>query len=202
MKARASPDTAEVELKEVERSIFHHTNRARKRHGLRPLVTHNGLLAAARSHSQWMARNKFSHKGIYGTQPYQRARNSGFPSQYVGENISYHPVGNRGKGQTQKDKDWKLGADAVKHWMDSPGHRANILNGSFNRIGIGAYQHRGRVYLTQNFGNAPRPTQPKSATKAAEREDKVWDMIVMVVSVFLTGGVILGVCYILSLLMT
>ena len=150
-----------------------------------------------------MARNKFSHTGIYGTQPYQRARNSGFPSQHVGENISYHPVGKRGKGQTQKAKDWKLGADAVKHWMGSPGHRANILNGSFNRIGIGSYQHRGRVYLTQNFGNAPRPTPPQSAAAlAAEREDKVWEVIVMAVGAFLTGVVILGAYYILSLFIT
>ena len=117
----------------VERSIFHHTNRARKQSGLRPLASHNSLISSSRNHSQWMARNKFSHTGIYGTKPYQRARSSGFPSEYVGENIAYHPV--VGKGEK---KDWQLGADAVKGWMKSPGHRANILNGGF-----GPDWHRG-----------------------------------------------------------
>ena len=42
--------------------------------------------------------------------------------------------------------------DAVSGWMNSPGHRANILNGSYQRTGIAAYQDEsGHAYWCQQF---------------------------------------------------
>jgi uncharacterized protein YkwD len=42
--------------------------------------------------------------------------------------------------------------EAVSDWMNSPGHRANILSGSYSRIGVAAYRgHDGQVYWCQQF---------------------------------------------------
>lgn len=38
-------------------------------------------------------------------------------------------------------------------WMNSPGHRANILSSNFGRIGVGVYEYNGRIYWTQNFSD-------------------------------------------------
>ncbi|MFD2351665.1 CAP domain-containing protein [Nonomuraea ferruginea] len=43
-------------------------------------------------------------------------------------------------------------ADVVKAWMNSSGHRANIMNCSYNLIGVGAVKNSsGQIYWTQNF---------------------------------------------------
>lgn len=139
-----------MNTKIVERSVFHHTNRARKRHSLNPLTSHRSLIGSSREHSAWMGTTaSFSHAGKYGTAPYQRAKSHGFPTESVGENISQHWVKGRGRKQ-----DWKLGREAVDGWMNSPGHRANILSFEYNCIGIGVAVHNDKVYLTQNFGNS------------------------------------------------
>ena len=47
------------------------------------------------------------------------------------------------------------GADGVHDaWMHSPGHRANILNGSYDVVGIAAYEVNGKLYATEDFGTA------------------------------------------------
>lgn len=139
-----------MNAKIVEKSILYHTNRARKRHGLQPLKGHRSLIKSARSHSRWMARhNRYHHTGVKGTRPYERARYHGFPSDFVGENIFCKWVKGRGP-----KADWKLGEEAVRGWMNSPGHRSNILHNDYKRIGIGVARRRGQVYLTQNFGDA------------------------------------------------
>ena len=139
-----------MNAKLVERSVFHHTNRARKRHGLKPLTSHRSLIGSSREHSAWMGTTaRFSHTGVNGTEPYQRAKSHGFPTEFVGENIAQHWAKGRGRKQ-----DWKLGQEAVAGWMKSPGHRANILNAEYDRIGIGVSVRNDKVCLTQNFGKS------------------------------------------------
>ena len=131
----------------VERSILHYTNKERRKRGLKKVAGHPALIKAARGHSRWMARrNKMSHTGGGGSEPWHRAQRAGYPSGNVSENL-YATSGHKGSG-------WKLGKHAVAAWMNSPGHRQNLLTSDIKHIGIGvARNKRGSIYLTQKFGN-------------------------------------------------
>ena len=105
-------------------------NRRRARHGLRRLRSDAELRAAAQRHSEQMAaRDFFSHVSPGGADIVDRLKAAGFitarASWHVGENIGW----GSGAGATP--------AGMVRAWMNSAGHRANILRGSFRRIGIG-----------------------------------------------------------------
>ena len=142
----------------VERSILYYTNRERRRRKLRALKGHRALIRAARGHSHWMARTGvYGHNGAHGSSHIDRAQRQGYGTG-VSENI-WNAPSRRGRGGTWKSKfqwnsDWSLGKAAVISWMNSPGHRANLLNPDWHDIGIGvARSKRGTYYLTQNFGN-------------------------------------------------
>ncbi len=99
------------------------TNTERSRHGLRPLVADARLIAAAQSHTQDMVRRSFfSHQNPDGAQVWDRAVAAGYPYRKVAENIA--------AGQ-------RTATEVVRGWMDSPGHRANILDGELTQIGVG-----------------------------------------------------------------
>ena len=105
-------------------------NAARARHRLPPLRLNTQLSAAARLHSRAMTRRRFfSHTSRGGASFVDRIRASGYlagaRSWTVGENIAYGASG-------------RSSARAIgRAWMNSPGHRANILSSSFRDIGIG-----------------------------------------------------------------
>ncbi|MGI5204023.1 CAP domain-containing protein [Spirillospora sp. CA-108201] len=116
------------------------TNAHRAAHGLRPLADDAHLTAAAQAYSADMvARRFYSHTSPEGTQPWDRARAAGSTHLGIGENIAC--------GQRSP-------AEVVQGWMDSPGHRANILKPDFTHIGVG-FQGGGKVgtYWTQLFGS-------------------------------------------------
>jgi stress response protein SCP2 len=115
------------------------TNVERGRHGLRPLTVHPRLTAMAQTHSEDMVRRAFfSHSNPDGKQVSHRAVALGYPYRKVAENIA--------AGQ-------RSAAEVVQGWMDSPGHRANILDGELTQIGVG-YAVGGRygTTWTQVFG--------------------------------------------------
>lgn len=115
------------------------TNRERTRHGLPPLSADPLLTTAAQAHSADMvARAFYAHTAPDGSQPWDRAAAAGSTRRSVGENIAC--------GQRSP-------ADVVEGWMNSPGHRANILKPGFTHIGIGfAGGGRAGMYWTQLFG--------------------------------------------------
>ncbi|MGR4849523.1 CAP domain-containing protein [Streptomyces sp. LARHCF252] len=115
------------------------TNRERARAGLRPLAVDPLLTGAAQAHSTDMvARAFYSHTAPDGSRPWDRAAAAGSTRRSIGENIAC--------GQRSP-------ADVVEGWMNSPGHRANILNPGFTHIGIGfAGGGRAGTYWTQLFG--------------------------------------------------
>src|SRR3954467_852523 len=105
-------------------------NADRRRNGLRPFRLSRRLSAAARAHSRAMARRHFfSHDSLNGASFLDRIRRTGYlhgaRSWTVGENIAY------GSGRLSTPR--AIG----RAWMNSPGHRANILSSSFHAIGIG-----------------------------------------------------------------
>ncbi|MFE4667395.1 CAP domain-containing protein [Streptomyces sp. NPDC056716] len=115
------------------------TNGERVRAGLRPLAPDTLLTAAAQAHSADMvARDFYSHTSPEGGQPWDRAAAAGARRRSVGENIAC--------GQ-------RSAPEVVTGWMNSPGHRANILKPDFTHIGIGlAGGGRAGTYWTQLFG--------------------------------------------------
>jgi uncharacterized protein YkwD len=95
----------------------------RAEHGLGSLSWNSQLAAAAKAHSDDMSANRFmSHTGSDGSLPWDRAIAHGYSYSFVGENVAW---GYRSAGTV---------FDA---WMNSPGHRANILRPEFTEIGIG-----------------------------------------------------------------
>ncbi|NUP22729.1 MAG: stress protein, partial [Streptomyces sp.] len=115
------------------------TNRERARAGLRPLSVDPVLTTAAQAHSADMvARAFYSHTSPEGSQPWDRAASAGSTRRSIGENIAC--------GQRSP-------AEVVEGWMNSPGHRANILKPDFTHIGIGfAGGGPAGTYWTQLFG--------------------------------------------------
>ncbi|MGW4107720.1 CAP domain-containing protein, partial [Streptomyces sp. NPDC004976] len=115
------------------------TNRERARAGLPPLSRDARLTAAAQAHSADMvARDFYSHTAPDGSRPWDRAAAAGSARRTVGENIAC--------GQ-------RSAAEVVEGWMNSPGHRANILKADFTHIGVGfAGGGRAGMYWTQLFG--------------------------------------------------
>ncbi|MDF6017096.1 sigma-70 family RNA polymerase sigma factor [Streptomyces sp. JH34] len=104
-------------------------------------VSGNGLLAkAASDHSSDMvARDYFSHTSPDGTDPGARITAAGYRWSTYGENIA--------KGQQTAES-------VMDAWMNSEGHRANILNCAFKELGVGRADSSGGPVWTQNFGTA------------------------------------------------
>lgn len=118
-----------------ESEVIRLVNEARAQNGLKPLTANWELSRVARYKSQDMAdRGYFSHTSpTYGT-PFQMISAFGLSYRSAGENIAY--------GQRTPQQ-------VVTGWMNSSGHRANILNASYTQIGVG-YVANGH-YWTQMF---------------------------------------------------
>lgn len=107
----------------VQQAVLDATNAARAEAGCPPLRLDPALNAAADGHSEDMAaRVYFDHTSPEGGTPGDRVRAAGYPGRGVAENIA---VGQRSP------------EEVVQGWMNSPGHRANILTCSFQDLGVG-----------------------------------------------------------------
>ena len=128
------PET-DAAVRAYEQEVVRLVNQHRAQNGLQPLTEDWELSRVARYKSQDMVSNRyFSHTSpTYGT-PFQMIRAFGLKFRTAGENIAY--------GQ-------RTPKAVVDAWMNSSGHRANILNGSYTRIGVG-YAANGH-YWTQMF---------------------------------------------------
>jgi uncharacterized protein YkwD len=119
---------------EYEREVWRLVNEERAKFDLRPLDWHDALADVARAHCVDMAqRNFYGHVNPDGLGPLGRAAKMGL--FFVGENI--------GGRQTPQE--------AVNGWMNSTGHRSNILLPSYNYIGVGYHSTGSANYWTQNF---------------------------------------------------
>ena len=112
-------------------------NIERSKAGLSALTTNATLKAAADKRAQ-ETKVSFSHTRPNGSKFSTVLQEYGISYRTAGENIAY--------GQRSPQ-------EVVNGWMNSPGHRANILNGSFGKIGIGVYQSGGVIYWSQLFTN-------------------------------------------------
>ncbi len=143
-------------------------NQERKQEGLKPLQWDQSLAKIAFDHSKDMAeRDYFDHVSPegedfadrYAEHHYQKETHVGDTVYVGGENLSltnvvrsyaYDPETNEVHDYEYNDLD-ELARSTVQGWMDSPGHRENILT-PFTREGIGIYvTAEGEVYITENF---------------------------------------------------
>ncbi len=121
-----------------QKKVLELVNVERSKNGLKPLTMNANLSKTATLKSQDMAKlNYFSHTSpTYGS-PFDMMKKYGISYRTAGENIAM--------GQTTPEQ-------VMQGWMNSPGHRANILNSSFTQLGVGvAKNSNGQLYWTQQF---------------------------------------------------
>lgn len=147
--------TSSAELDAAEQEMLRLHNQARAAHGLEPLTLSPTLSRAAawKSADSSAVPPGFSHTDSLGRSPARRAQDCGYPTG-AGENIAYGFPGVRA---------------TFDAWMNSDGHRANILSPYYRAIGIGA---EGSAW-TVKFGtivdsqSEPAPTPTPTPTPAA-----------------------------------
>jgi uncharacterized protein YkwD len=111
-------------------------NQERATAGCRPVSADDGLAGVAAAHSADMRdRGFFDHVNLAGLSPFDRAEAAGVSAR--AENIA--------RGQADP-------AAVMQAWMTSPGHRANILDCSLTRLGVGIADGGGGPWWTQLFG--------------------------------------------------
>lgn len=126
-------------LTDEEKEILELTNAGRKESQLLPLRVNATLMKCARLHSANMAKQKKMAHELDGKSPFDRLRDIGYKYRRAGENVAY------GDGPVTVK-------EIFDGWMNSEGHRKNILNKGFVEIGLGAAASGDAKYYTQLFG--------------------------------------------------
>lgn len=136
--APAAPTKTKTEVELAEAKAFELTNAERAANGCPALAADDRLAIAARAHSADMAaQDYFDHVSQDGRSFVDRVKAAGHPAPGA-ENIA--------AGQRTAEA-------VIKGWMDSPGHRANILNCKLKTLGVGMARGGSYgIYWTQNFG--------------------------------------------------
>ena len=131
-------DTQSPTEDSLSMQVFKLVNEQRAKYGLSALEYNKELENVAAAHSRDMAvNNYFSHTSLSGLSPFDRLKNAGISYSYAAENIA--------AGQ-------KTAQAVMDSWMNSEGHRANILNANLKEIGVGVYEGGSYgIYWTQLF---------------------------------------------------
>ena len=125
----------------AEAEVLRLVNAERAKAGCRPVTADATLARVAEAHSKDMAVNAyFDHNSQNGKTPFQRMAAAGYAYSFAAENIA--------AGQ-------QTPASVMGSWMNSPGHKANILNCDLKELGVGVWTEPGSpygIYWTQDFG--------------------------------------------------
>ncbi|MDX2214874.1 MAG: CAP domain-containing protein [Oculatellaceae cyanobacterium bins.114] len=133
--ADATQSATEAQL---EAEVWQQINVIRQQRGLSPLKNNPKLAQVARRYSQRMAeQNFFSHTAPEGDTMVDRVRSVGIFYFALGENLF--------KGTNLSEP----ASAAVTGWMNSPGHRRNILRSEYREMGIGVWRKGNTYYFTQ-----------------------------------------------------
>ncbi len=141
--ATDTPGTPKDNTPMSQVNIIDATNVERVKAGLQPLKTNAKLAASAKIKAEDMAKNQyFEHTSPSGKTVADLGDQVGYDYVVMGENLA---LGN-----------FDSAAEVLDAWMKSPGHRANILNTSYQEIGVyavqGTYQGRTVWFAVQHFG--------------------------------------------------
>lgn len=133
----AEPKT-EFKLTDTEQAVIDATNAERKEKKLAALTMNPLLMEAARAHAKNMAKqDKLAHE-LDGEGVDKRATAAKYKFHRIGENVAWNQ---------------KTPKDVLEAWMNSQGHRENILNEKFTEIGVAAVENaKGELYWCQVFG--------------------------------------------------
>ena len=133
----SSSVSAGIQSSSAASEVVRLTNSARSQNGYAALVEDGALSEAAAVRAREIARS-FSHT---------RPSGASFSSALSASGVSYLRAGeNIASGQ-------KSASEVVYAWMNSPGHRANILNSSYSRIGSASVNIDGTLYWVQLFAD-------------------------------------------------
>ena len=132
----AKPTTTTTTTTEVQ-AVLALVNKERKAAGLGTVTLYDELCKVADVRPKEIVKS-FSHTRPNGTSCFTAFKENGVAYRYAGENIAY--------GQ-------KTATEVMNGWMNSTGHRANILNKNFGKIGIACYNFNGVKYWVQLFTN-------------------------------------------------
>lgn len=137
--SKTSDNTLEEKYYEaLANQVIQLTNIEREKEGLKPLIAHETLqVVAIDKATDMVTLNYFDHHSpTYGS-PFEMMKSYGIDYRAAAENIAF--------GQSSAE-------EVVTGWMNSPGHRANILNDSFSHIAIGVAENQDRrLYFVQLF---------------------------------------------------
>ena len=130
-------------MAQVEQAIYQKVNEERAKAGVSQLSYNSTMEKYARIKSQDMGDNNyFSHEDLSGNLITVKMKADGVSYKSWGENIAY--IGGVSDANA-------LAEQFMENWMNSSGHRANILSTNFESIGVGVYKSGNRVYATQEF---------------------------------------------------
>lgn len=154
-------------------TLVDETNAARTADDLSSLKPNALLELAAQEKANDMAKNGyFAHTSPTGVTPWYWFQKVGYNFEYAGENLAVNFIDSQ---------------DVMNAWMNSPEHRANILNGNFTQIGIataqGTYEGRPATFAVQLFGTPV----PKVAAQPAPQVAAVPTVIAETSSVATSG---------------
>ena len=132
----ASPTLAQAETS-IPDALLTLVNAERQRAGVAPLRLNHTLATAAQRHADDMAATRnLSHQGSDGSTLRSRIDDTDYGWMAIGENVAM--------GQTSPEA-------VMRSWMNSAGHRRNILNPDFQELGVGYAEGGGRPYWVQVF---------------------------------------------------
>ncbi|HWI42026.1 MAG TPA: CAP domain-containing protein [Nocardioides sp.] len=134
------PVRAPVAVLPMESEVLSLVNQERTKAGCAPVAYEWHLHLAARGHSVEMAKSGvLAHESPDGRTPSDRITAAGYHWTAWGENVAAHQP---------------TAAQVMHDWMNSPPHKANILNCVFTELGVGlAFDGAGHPYWTQDFGD-------------------------------------------------
>ncbi len=137
------------------------TNQKRAEKGLKPLTKNEQLASAAAAKAKYMFTNNFwAHNAPDGTTPWKFINDAKYDYIYAGENLA---------------RDFENSEDVVVAWMDSPSHRANILQEKYEDIGFavvnGVLNGEETTLVVQMFGTLVSPNVlPETSTAPQVKE--------------------------------
>ena len=143
----------ENKILEIEKQVHIYTNLERENHGLPPLEYNNELSGIAKLHSlDMLERDFFEHADPDGCKADCRYQKSNYscnsPTGVIaGENLHWWQYSDNIFWQSPE----QIGRETVASWMESPGHRENILYPRYQSEGIGVVITFQESFITQNF---------------------------------------------------
>lgn len=129
------PQPGSVTDNRIAQEILASVNAARAAQGLNALVLDPRLTEMAQYKAEDMAVYGYSHEGSYGSLS-DLLNKFNMPYSYAGENIALNQ---------------ESSAEVMNDWMNSEGHRANILSSNYSKLGVGYYEYNGNRYWVQEF---------------------------------------------------